>query len=152
LKVEVMCSNEECATYGTNQLRRCKTTGIGLPPWWAYDQDGNVLECGLCGTALTVTRLSTEDAQFAAGSVEFTPKLADALGDKTVPRPAAPLEAAEKVRPFFRDHISGVAFLNDDQELVSDGVIGREKILIVTNPQRTKTIVMLHTEYAFIDW
>lgn len=140
-----MCSNVGCVTYGTNQLRRCKTTGIGVQPWWAYDQDGNVLECGLCGYNLHVTRLSNDEAQFATGEIDLTPKVIKAFG-------ADRLAAAERVRPLFQDHYSGLAEVNNNYELYSEGVIGAEKVMCVTNRYRTKTLVMLHDEYPFIEW
>ncbi len=145
MKVEVACINEGCSSFSFVQLRRAQRTGIGLKPWYAYDEDGNVLTCGMCNDRLQVVRLSTGEAQFAAGDVVLTERATAELGPDA-------FVAAEQVAPHFRAHVNGAAEVSDRLELVSDFVVNRRKFLIVTNNKRTETVVMEHDEWPLFDW
>lgn len=154
MKVEARCENQGCATFGTMQLVPCAKLGSKLKV--ALDENGDMIHCPFCGETLWTVRVSNDSAQFPLGRTRIT-KLAKMLlaqGGLS----EDPLAHAKMAAEFVACHVMGEpskavtyqfgdAVELDEGSIVTQHVYGGEFVWVVTNKERTETIVMLAREY-----
>jgi hypothetical protein len=151
VKFEADCVNEGCPTYGTRQL--VSAHAMGVEPNFALDEDGNAIECEFCGTPLAVGRVSDPSAQFPLGRVTMTDMVKSLLrgGEED------PLAYAQKAADMVACHVSntpetnatlfGDATVTIEGKIVTQHIYDGEAVWVLTNRERTETVVMLAREY-----
>lgn len=133
MKVEATCVNGDCIAVGYGMLVSCERVNLG-----AKKVSGET--CPFCGgDTLEVTKLTTEDAQLATGDVTLSKGIIDLFGGEK-------FVAAQAVADLVAEHARKRHNMGD---AISDWVRESTAISIVTNPERTKTVVMLTREYPF---
>lgn len=127
-----------CPTLGTVQLLPAHRVAVTSEE--AYDEDGNAVRCPFCGAPVFVSSLARDEAQFAIGQVEVSERARDALARAR--RGTDLFDWAEPAAKLIMQHVEARdTDMLDGGGMMSTHVVARERLVIYTYPNRTKTII-----------
>lgn len=167
MKFEAVCTGLSCPTKKENgafvQLLHADKLLQNVPA--ALDEDGNFVECSVCGAVAEVYAPAREEALFALGKVITTPKAKRVLAFNREVAP--PLSWAEPAAVLIRWHVSGdhgsasPEIVEANKRAIEEGPLGeswgqivsvfvvqQDILWVVTSRNRRETRIELPEEHA----